>query len=267
MVVKLVALDIDGTVVRHDENTPRPEVANAIGELVGLGVAVVLASGRMFPGTAAIANQLGLSTPLICQQGCGIHSRDGALLHSVPIDRKTALSLVSLARELGYPYEWFNPVRYLVSEETPEAREYGRVSGIEPEFGANPEDSGVEPTGVGIISNRRDARSVKSRVDTAHGDRLHVLDFPSVTVAVSARASKAHALALLCGEMGVDRSSVIAVGDSVNDASMLEWAGVGFAMANADRYAAAAADEMLPDEPDALGNLLESLVRARRSRG
>ncbi len=256
-----MALDIDGTVVRHDESTPRPEVVKAVRDLVELGIAVVLASGRMFPGTASIARQLALSTPLICQQGCGIHSPDGTLLHSEPIDRATALSLVSLSRELGHPYEWFNPLRYLVSRETPEAREYARVSGIEPEFGPGPEHSGVEPTGVGIISNREEARTIKHRVEAAHGNRLHVLDFPSVTVAVSSRASKAHALAILCLEMGVDRSAVVAVGDSVNDAPMLDWAGTGFAMANADRYAAAAADEILPDEPDALGTLLESLVR------
>lgn len=264
MAVKLIALDIDGTVVRHDETTPRPEVIAAINDLSQLGVAVILASGRMFPGTHAVAELLDLDTPLICQQGCGIHRPDGSLLHRFPIARATALSLVDHAKATGHPYEWFDPGRYIVSAETPEALRYARLSGIEPELVDRPEDSDLEPTGVGIISNRIDAPKIHAALESKHGDELHVLDFPSVTVAVSDRASKGHSLSILCEDLGVDRKDVVAAGDSVNDASMLEWAGRGFAMANSDRYATDAADEILSDDPNALGTLLEALARKRR---
>lgn len=266
MAVRLIALDIDGTVVRHGETTPSPEVAAAISALVARGIAVVLASGRMFPGTLSIAKHLGLQTPLICQQGCAIHTHDAHMLHCFPIDRETALDIVAYARRIDRPYEWFNPARYIVSRATPEALEYGRVSGITPEFRSDPERSGIEPTGVGIISSHDEANSVHRALAELHGDRLHLLDFPSVTVAVAPDANKGHALSLLCADLGIDRDGVVAVGDSVNDAPMLAWAGRGFAMAHADRYAMDACDEVLADEPDALASLLESFARAGRVR-
>ncbi len=88
-----------------------------------------------------------------------------------------------------------------------------------------------------------------------------MLDFPEVTVAVAAEANKGHALSLICSDLGIDRHETVAIGDSVNDASMLLWAGRGYAMAHSDRYALDAANETLPDEPDALGILLEGLAR------
>ena len=47
------------------------------------------------------------------------------------------------------------------------------------------------------------------------------------------QASKKNALETLCGEIKIDASRVLAIGDSRNDVPMLQWAGVGVAMANA----------------------------------
>lgn len=263
--MKLVALDIDGTVLppgAPPDAHPSPRLAAAVARLRQAGVVVVLASGRMFPGTARIARAFDLDTPVICQQGCSVHSLDGAMLHEFPIARAAALEIVHFARELGYPYEWFNPVRYLASRETRETVEYGRVSGIVPEYRDDPERSGIRPTGVGIISSRADASLIHRELVARHGETLHVLDFPAVTVAVDRDANKGHALALLCRDFGVTREDVVAIGDSVNDAPMLAWAGRGVAVAHSDRYAREAADEVLPDGAEAVAAWLEGLLPA-----
>ncbi len=44
---------------------------------------------------------------------------------------------------------------------------------------------------------------------------------------------KANGLAKLIGHLGIDQSEVMACGDEGNDLSMIEWAGLGVAMANA----------------------------------
>jgi hydroxymethylpyrimidine pyrophosphatase-like HAD family hydrolase len=260
--VKLVALDIDGTLLAPDhygdgEMLPSARIAAAVRQLDEAGVVVVLASGRMFPGTARIARHLGLRAPVICQQGCSVHTLEGSTLHEFAIPRGPALEIVGYARRLGHAYEWFNPVRYLVSERCPAAEAYGRVSGIEPEFVSAPELSGVSATGVGVISSAAEANAIHRALSSHHGDALHVLDFPEVTVAVASEANKGHALSLICADLGIDRHETVAIGDSVNDASMLLWAGRGYAMAHSDRYALDAANEVLPDEPGALGGLLE----------
>jgi len=262
-VTKLVALDIDGTIVPgRGESTdlPSPRMTAAIRELVTAGVHVVLASGRMFPGTRLIAEHLGLTTPVICQQGCSVHLLDGTMLHEFPIERAVALEIIAYAREIGRAYEWFNPLRYLASAESEATRNYGLVSGITPEYRPDPEASGVRPTGVGVISSDAEAPAIHRELVARYGEALHVLDFPTVTVAVAPDANKGHALSLLCSDLGIDRHDVLAIGDSVNDASMLAWAGRGVAVAHADRYALDAATEVLQDEGDeAVIALLESL--------
>ncbi|MGI8927319.1 MAG: HAD family hydrolase [Tepidiformaceae bacterium] len=265
--MKLLALDIDGTLIPPSASgrkaVPSPAVCEAVAALVGRGVVVVLASGRMFPGTAAIARHLGLSTPLICQQGCSVHTADGTMLHEFPIERRRALELVAYAREIERPYEWFNPLRYIVSGENEAAREYGRVSGVEVEFRPDPEASGVRPTGVGIISSAAEANGIHRALVAQHGDALHVLDFPAVTVAVAPDANKGHALSLICADLGINRHDTVAVGDSVNDAPMLAWAGRGIAMPHSDVYALDAADEVWPESAgDVLAGLLRSLLLA-----
>jgi hydroxymethylpyrimidine pyrophosphatase-like HAD family hydrolase len=264
--VKLVALDIDGTLIPPAHygdglQLPGARLAAAVGGLEAAGIAVVLASGRMFPGTARIARYLGLRHPVICQQGCSVHTLDGETLHEFPMPRGPALEIVAYARELGHAYEWFNPLRYLVSRRCVAAEEYGRVSGIEPEFVDAPEASGVSATGVGVISSAAEANGIHRALAGHHGDELHLLDFPEVTVAVAAEANKGHSLSLICADLGIDRHETIAVGDSVNDASMLVWAGRGIAMPHSDHYALDAANEVLADEADALATYLERLAR------
>ncbi len=265
MGVKLVALDIDGTLIPphgygDGSHMPGDRLTHAVARLQESGVAVILASGRMFPGTLAVARDLGLATPVICQQGCSVHTLDGAITREFPIDHHAAMEIVTYAREIGRPYEWFNPLRYIASARSDETEAYGRVSGITPEYLAFPEHSGLTPTGVGIISTvEGEAAVIHRHLAGIHGDRLHLLDFPFVTVAVAEQANKGHALSLICDDLGIDRHETIAVGDSVNDAAMLAWAGRGFAMAHADRYALDAADEVLPGEEGALAILLENL--------
>ena len=264
MAVKLVALDIDGTLIRpgpRNDGMPSARTKLAIAALREHGGIVVLASGRMFPGTAAMARHLGLDAPVICQQGCSVHLADGQILHRFPIERGAAMHVIEYAKQLGHPYEWFDPLRYVASRRNPASDEYGRVSGVQPEYRPDPENSGFEPTGVGIISTTEQANGIHEALVSHHRDALHVLDFPAVTVAVAPQANKGHALSLICEDLGIDRRQAIAIGDSVNDAAMLAWAGRGFAMAHADRYALDAADEVLDQSDDALAKLLERLAQ------
>lgn len=259
--VKLVALDIDGTIVHAHEDVPSPRITNAVARLGESGIVVVLASGRMFPGTAKVARHLGVTQPMICQQGCSVHLVTGEMTHEFPIDRGAALEICDYARSIGRAYEWFNPLRYIASGESAATREYGRVSGILPEYRPDPENSGVAPTGVGIISSHEEANAIHGALVRQHGEALHLLDFPEVTVAVAPDANKGHALSLICADLGIERHETLAIGDSVNDAPMLAWAGRGVALARSDRYALDAADEVLGDGDERLAEFLERLAR------
>lgn len=62
----------------------------------------------------------------------------------------------------------------------------------------------------------------------------------------SKTATKGNGLAYLAKLLGVDRREVLAIGDSGNDISMLKFAGVALAVANADEEVKQIADEIVP---------------------
>jgi hydroxymethylpyrimidine pyrophosphatase-like HAD family hydrolase len=61
----------------------------------------------------------------------------------------------------------------------------------------------------------------------------------------SVESDKASALRFLTGRFGVDRSEVVAVGDGRNDASMIEWAGLGVAVEGSPSEVIAAAERTI----------------------
>ncbi len=68
----------------------------------------------------------------------------------------------------------------------------------------------------------------------------------------TASCSKGNALEHLCSLLSIPASQVMAIGDGENDISMLRWAGLGIAMGNADRQVLEAADAV-SDANDADG--------------
>ncbi len=262
--MRLVALDIDGTLLDpgvHHDDCPGEPITDAVTQLIEAGVVVVLASGRMFPGTARIARHLGIDQPLICQQGASVHNGDGSLRHGYSIDHATALELVDYATHHGWPLAWFDSERYLVTRHCEQAQFFANVSQIDMEIHEEPHNSGVRATGIDIISSTELASTVHAEIESRYGDRLCLLDFPSVTAVHSREASKGNALSMLAAELGIGRSEVLAVGDSVNDVSMLEWAGHSAAPEHCDHYAKAAATEILPGPGvSGVAALLRSIV-------
>ena len=85
---RLVALDIDVTLLEPGATVstlPGEAISTAVARLRNMDVTVVLASGRMFPGTASVARHLGIDQPLICQQGASVHHPDGSLRHETEL--------------------------------------------------------------------------------------------------------------------------------------------------------------------------------------
>lgn len=68
---KLLASDIDGTLLRRD-GTIHPHDAAAIRELQASGVPVTIITGRLYSGSCAIAREVGIAGPIACVDGSHI---------------------------------------------------------------------------------------------------------------------------------------------------------------------------------------------------
>lgn len=69
---------------------------------------------------------------------------------------------------------------------------------------------------------------------------------PEALEIVPTGVNKAAGLARVAAILGIPREETIAIGDGENDISMLRWAGLGIAMANAPENVKAAADVIAP---------------------
>ena len=104
--IKLVALDIDGTLMEPGVSVdafPGPDMTQAVRALQDTGIVVALATGRMYPGTQYISEHLGIEQPLICQQGASVHEADGTLRYATSIDAEIAVELYDYAMAHGWP--------------------------------------------------------------------------------------------------------------------------------------------------------------------
>jgi HAD superfamily hydrolase (TIGR01484 family) len=202
----------------------------------------------MYPGTAPIAAHLGIDEPIICQQGASIHEPDGSLRHAFTIDQQIAAELYEYAMSHDYSLSWFDHERYLVTSRTPASEFFAAVSGVEIEEHQRPHESGVRATGIDIVSNEAVSSDVHRLLEARYGNRVALLDFTTVTAVHEPRASKGNALALIAQELGIARPQVLAIGDGINDVSMLTWAGQSATPAHGDTFAKDSAKEILAGE-------------------
>jgi hydroxymethylpyrimidine pyrophosphatase-like HAD family hydrolase len=72
---------------------------------------------------------------------------------------------------------------------------------------------------------------------------------------------KGEVLAAFCAQLGIAAHSVVAFGDMPNDLPMLQWAGLGVAVANAHPLVLQAADVItLSNEEDGVAHILEKIM-------
>ena len=100
--IKMVATDIDGTILRGDFGFS-PAVKSCVKDLCEHGVKVVLVTGRMHCAALKLANELGLNTPIVSYQGGMIkeNSLDGKVYYNKYLEPEYARKIINWARENG----------------------------------------------------------------------------------------------------------------------------------------------------------------------
>lgn len=252
---RLVALDIDGTVV-HGGSPPTPRVRAAV-DLAARHAEVMLCTGRTVVGVGKALDQLGMT------RGSTLTSNGAVELDTATREVRTVVRFDvtdAMARlRARFPDAHFAcehvGVGQRVSAPFPEGILAGRVTevGIE---GLLAEPS---PKLIMYWPGRTPAQTRERAAGLDLPDATVTLDHevPWVTV-VAAGVSKASGLARVAGRLGIDAADVLAVGDGDNDREMLRWAGHGIAMGQAPDTVRAEADEVTaPVTADGLAEALE----------
>jgi Cof subfamily protein (haloacid dehalogenase superfamily) len=257
----LLALDLDGTSV-VDGRPPTPAVREAVLAAQAAGVHVILATGRSFVSASKFAAAFGLQSPLICFQGALVKEMAGdqatlakprtLLAESLP--QEPLDEVIALAEEWELELTLYSQQHtYIARMNHPQAFYdlwFGLPLRRAPDLWAARRMLEAEegPVIKGLfIGEPEDNDRLMVDLEARFAGRLGVMrSHPLFAEVLPPNASKGNALAFLARRFGVPREQTIACGDSGNDLSMVQWAGLGVAMANATPDVLAAADWIAP---------------------
>lgn len=240
--IKLIAIDLDGTLLNSNhEMTERTE--KALKAAMANGVKVIIATGKTFLSSREIIKRLGTNTPGIYNQGTVTFNSDGTIHSQQVIDKALARLVITFAEERDYVLGVYSGTRILVRKMTQRMAELTTHFHEPMPEAVGPLQNILDTTPVNkiIAFYPGDARKVQAlrwqlSMQIGSGARLMSAGIPDELEILPTNASKGTALKVLLKEMGIPASQAMAIGDGENDIEMLELAGLGVAMGNANDH-------------------------------
>jgi len=247
---RLLALDIDGTLVSTEDEIS-PPVRRAISRAMRCGLEVILATGRRYSRALPFAEALQLNTPLVTSSGA---------LTKLPADHKTLFRsqfsedvlrrVLLLLRELGFPAavlgDTFSDGFDYYIERTNGCRRNGffedylqQNAGSEKVWDDFLEVLPPDIFATFTVGSEAEMKWVEQKLHASLPQHLttNVLRSPRYRgffcEIMPAGTSKWTAICQVAKQRGVTAKEICAVGDDVNDISMIRQAGFGVAMGNA----------------------------------
>jgi len=234
--IRLVALDVDGTLVGKDLTIP-PATCEAIKACQSRGVRFVIVTGRMYQSALPYAQELELiDTPLIAYNGAMIRKFPShkQIAHS-PVPLETCRAIAALCEARGYHLQAYVDDRLYTPDLGRTTQDYLTIAQVE----AHPVGSLFlwfqQPSTKLLISDQpHRIAEIQSAIKELVGGAVDTAaSLPQFLEIVSKDVSKGRSLALVADDLGVGQSEVMAIGDAMNDMSMLMWAGTGVAISHA----------------------------------
>ena len=266
MTVKLIAFDLDGTLLDDDKHLPEENLA-ALRAAYDRGIFLVPATGRILKALPDELLELQLFRYFIFANGALVYDlKEDRALYRARIEPELAVRLCTYMDRLPVLYDCYRgDCGYMTAwmyEKAPDFFE-------------------TEPHILKLVKSlRRPVPDLKQKIleDGVALEKLQMyfrpehMDerarqltlvpqlFPELIASSSlrnnieinsARAGKGNALRALCGELGLDVSESVAFGDGLNDKDMLLVSGRGCAMQNAVPAIRDAADAVIESNTDA----------------
>jgi hypothetical protein len=258
---RLVATDLDGTLVRSD-GTVSPYTHRVLAAVEDLGVPVVFVTGRPLRWAEDVFEHVGSHGLAVVSNGALVWDVARSQVHlERPVPPDTAREVCRLLRDAvpgsAYAVETLDGI------------------GLEPQFmERHPVPDGARRAPIDELLSRpllkllarHEELGPQDYWDAAEAAVGHLMTITwsstSTLLEMSGRGvTKASTLALLAADLGVEAEDVIAFGDMPNDLPMLEWAGVGWAVANGHERVRRAADRLCPaNDDDGVAHVLEAVL-------
>lgn len=260
--IRLVATDLDGTIVREDGSVS-PGTLAAFDDAMAAGIRVVFVTGRPPRWMTGVTQATGHRGIAVCANGAYVYDlHTEQIVQTYPLDIRSARAAADrLQRVLPTPAFAIETADGFGHEPAYEARWK-----VEPLLSVGPVQELID----------RPVAKLLVRDESLDGDRMLALARPALRdvaevthsnvndclLEVSALGvSKATTLEKLADSWGINADEVVAFGDMPNDLEMLRWAGSGYAMANSHPDVLAAVSLRAPTiHDDGVARVLQTLL-------
>lgn len=252
MDIQMIALDLDGTALLHDSKTMSPRLLTVLEEAHRRGIHILPVTGRQFKLLPPFfqTHPAWEELAVLCNGGQVRNLASGALLHGLFLPEAVLPSLLEIAQRHGAAIE------FSISSQLHLTARSLALMQEEPSIRFH-RDTILKNNGVLVPSLEPLCSREVEKVNLiclpaalqapvlAELEKLPVSAVRTSPIAIEIthkEATKGAGIARVCKLLNIRLENVMALGDSGNDLTMLEAAGLGVAMGNAPDFVKAAAD-------------------------
>ena len=265
MKYKLIASDFDNTI--YDGEKVSPRVIKAIADYRRAGGKFVVATGRIFESIRKKVPALGADDEVIACQGGGIYNaRTCEVLDRFPLPREIAKQAVEYFEAHGDVCHAYADREFFVARKNPLTEEYAAYCEVTPTILDRPLSSFL-PTmaATNKVISILDTSIIDSRLTELAGilgsEAEVTKSSPIYLEVTSVKAGKGNCLIALANRLGIPVEETVAVGDNLNDLSMVKAAGLGVSVGNGVPRLKEAADLVIPSiQEDGVAELIYRIL-------
>ena len=266
---KLLALDIDGTLTNTQKDIT-PATLEKIIEAQEKGHIVAIASGRPLPGIRKIADTIELDRfggyVLAFNGGRIVDYSTGEVVYQAVLDNDVVRDIYDYCLKAGCGMVTYDGDRvitgtdidgYMTFEASINHMEIMRIDNFR-EYIDFPLNKCL------LTADPGKAEKIEQELAEKFGDQLNIFrSEPYFVEIMPPNVHKATSLEKLLEVLDMDRKDLVACGDGYNDLTMIEYAGVGVAMANAQDIVKKHADYItLSNDEDGLVPVVDKFILA-----
>ncbi|MDD3704826.1 MAG: Cof-type HAD-IIB family hydrolase [Clostridiaceae bacterium] len=267
---KMLVTDMDYTLLNKEKQVSERN-REALKRAVEKGVHMVVATGRIYTSARIYAKLLRLSTPIIASNGAIIKDASKTVFRDI-LNQDTVREMLRLCHKYG-AYCHFFTENTIYSEKLINVSlrytEWNKYMGEEDQVKIRIVDDGEE------IIEAAKSEVLKAVVFDDDDDKIQklregIIETGIVSVSQSMKhnlevmnkgVTKGNAVRILAQMYGINREEIIAIGDNENDISMIEYAGLGIAMGNAEESLKRVANHITGDyQEDGVAEAIEQFI-------
>ena len=261
---KLIATDLDGTIVPHNEGISQRTIA-AFTKARNLGVEIFFVTGRPPRWMSDIREAFDFGTAICCNGGLLYDLQNDKVLEEWMIEPTQLQSAVDVLRKT------IPNISFAVESHTHFHREKAYI----PRW-----DIGMDNVGVDTIDSVTNRPALKllarlSQQEISADDMLalatpvlegivnvtHSATNDSLLEISALGVSKGETLAMMAARIGLGADDCVSFGDNPNDFSMLQWCGRSYAMIDGHHAGPANAKDVAPPhDQDGVAIIIEKLL-------